>query len=121
MDLVLCGLTYVTCLVYLDDIIVYANDFEMHLKRVREVFSRLRDANLKLHATKCCLFHRRVTFLGHVLPERGIEVQEDKVAVVRNWPPARNLSELRSYLGLCSYYRRFMKEFADIATPLYKL
>jgi len=121
MDLVLCGLTYVTCLVYLDDIIVYANDFETHLERVREVFSRLRDANLKLHATKCCLFQRRVDFLGHVLSERGIEVQEEKVAVVRNWPPPRNLSELRSYLGLCSYYRRFAKGFADVAAPLYKL
>ena len=121
MDLVLCGLTYLTCLVYLDDIIVYANDFETHLKRVREVFSRLRDANLKLHATKCCLFQRRVAFLGHVLSEKGIEVQEDKVAVVRNWPPPRNLSELRAYLGLCSYYRRFIKGFADIAAPLYKL
>jgi len=119
MDLVLCGLTYFTCLVYLDDIIVYANDFETHLKRVREVFSRLRDANLKLNATKCYLFQIRVDFLGHVLSERGIEVQKEKVAVVRNWPLPRNLSELRSYLGLCSYYRRFVKGFADVAAPLY--
>lgn len=100
MDLVLCGLTYVTCLVYLDDIIVYASDFDTHLSRVREVFSRLRDARLKLHATKCCLFQRRVAFLGHILSDRGIEVQDDKVAVVRNWPTPRNLTELRAYLGL---------------------
>ena len=77
MDLVLCGLTYIICLVYLDDIIVYANNFETHLSRVREVFSRLRAANLKLQANKCCLFQRRVTFLGHVLSERGIGVQDD--------------------------------------------
>ena len=121
MDLVLCGLTYVTCLVYLDDIIVYASNFETHLERVRQVFSRLRVANLKLHATKCCLFQKRVAFLGYVLSEKGIDVEEEKVAVVRDWPPPRNLSELRSYLGLCSYYRRFMKGFADIAAPLYKL
>jgi len=63
MDLILCGLTYMTCLVYLDDIIVYASNFETHLERVRQVFSRLRVANLKLHATKCCLFQKR-DFLG---------------------------------------------------------
>jgi len=84
MDLVLCGLTFVTCLVYLDDIIVYANDFETHLARVREVFTRLRAANLKLHVSKCCLFQRRVAFLGHVLSENGIEVQHDKVEAVRD-------------------------------------
>ena len=66
-------------------------------------------------------YFRNVTFLGHVLSEKGIEVQEKKVAVGRDWPPPRNLPELRSYLGLCFYYRRFTKEFADIAAPVYKL
>ena len=108
MDLVLCGLTYITCLVYLDDIIVYADDFETHLSRVREVFARLQAAKLKLHAGKCCLFQRRVEFLGHVLSENGIEVQDDKIATVRDWPTPRTLTELRSFLGLCSYYRRFV-------------
>ena len=114
MDLVLCGLTYLTCLVYLEDIIVYANNFETHISRVREVFSRLRAANLKLHANKCCLFQRRATFLGHVLYERGIEVQDDKIAIVRDWPTPRTLPELRSFLGLCSYYRRFIDGFANM-------
>jgi len=67
MHLILCGLTYLTCLIYLDDIIVYAKDFETHFSRVRKVFTRLHTANLKLHANKCCLFQRRVEFLGHVL------------------------------------------------------
>jgi len=98
MDLTLCGLTYSTCLVYLDDIIVYAGDFETHLKRVREVFNRLRAANLKLHGAKCWLFQRRVNFLGHVLSDKGIEAQDDKVEVVRNWPTPHSLTELRSFL-----------------------
>ena len=121
MDLVLCGLTYVTCLVYLDDIIVYSRDFDTHVQRLQEVFERLRGANLKLHVKKCCLFQQKVAFLGHVISEAGIEVQQDKVSAVRDWPTPRNLTELRSFLGLCSYYRRFIPGFADVAAPLHAL
>ena len=78
MDMVLCGLTYTTCLVYLDDIVVHASDFDTHLNRLRAVFTRFRAANLKLHPTKCKLFHRRVEFLAHVLSEKGIEVQGER-------------------------------------------
>ena len=121
MDLVLCGLTYVSCLVYLDDIIVFARDFNSHKDRLQEVFERLRNANLKLHPSKCFLFQRRVAFLGHVLSEAGIEVQADKVNCVRNWPTPTNLTELRAFLGTCSYYRRFIAGFADTAAPLHML
>jgi len=117
MDLVLCGLTYVTCLVYLDDIIVSAKDFNTHLSRLAEVFERLKQAGLKLHGTKCSLFQRRVSFLGHVLSGDGIEVQAEKFKAVRDWPVPKNISELRSYLGMVSYYRKFIPEFANIAAP----
>ena len=79
MDLILCGLTYVTCLVYLDDIIVFAKDFNTHVSRLAEVFERLKRAGLKLHGTKCSLFQRRVSFLGYVLSGDGIEVQAKEV------------------------------------------
>jgi len=121
MDLVLCGLTFVTCLIYLDDRIVYTNDFETHLSRVREVIARLQAANLKLRASKCCLFQRRAAFLGHVLSENCTEVQDDKVETVRDWSTLYNLAELRSFLGLCSYYRKSSERFADVAAPLHKL
>ena len=68
--------------------------------RVREVFNRLKVANLKLHMKKCSLFQHRVHFLGHVLTEAGTEVQPEKVAAVQNWPTPRNLTELRSFVGL---------------------
>ena len=121
MDLVLCGLTYETCLVYLDDIIVFSRDFDSHIERLRQVFDRLRMANLKLHMKKCSLFQRKVNFLGHVLTESGIEVQKDKVEAIHNWPRPHTLTELRYFVGLCSYYRRFISEFASIAAPLHDL
>ena len=121
MDLVLCGLSYDICLVYLDDIIIVSTDFDTHLERLGLVFDRLRWAKLKLHPKKCTLLHRKVSFLGHVITENGIEMQEDKVAAVRDWPVPNNLSEVRSFLGLCSYYRRFVKSFADVAAPLHAL
>ena len=107
-----------SCLVYLDDIIVFAKDFNTHLSRLAEVFEQLKQAGLKLHGTKCSLFQRRVSFLGHVLSGDGIEVQAEKVKAVRDWPVPKNISELRSYLGMVSYYRKFIPGFANIAAPL---
>jgi len=121
MDLVLSGLTYETCLVYLDDIIVFSRDFDTHLSRLKKIFTCLRSANLKVHMKKCSLFQRRVNFLGHVLTKTGIEVQPQKVEAVNNWPTPRNLTELRSFVGLCSYYRRFIAGFADLTAPLHAL
>ena len=120
MDLVLCGLSYETCMVYLDDIIVFSKDFDTHLSRLQEVFDRLHAANLKLHPDKC-LLRRRVAFIGHVVSENGIEMQSDKIDAVKEWPIPRNIHEVRSFLGLCSYYRRFVAGFADLATPLHAL
>jgi len=82
MDLVLCGLTYETCLVYLDDIIVFSRDFDSHIERLQQIFDRLKVVNLKLYMKKCSLVQRCVSFLGHVLTKAGIQVQPDKVETV---------------------------------------
>jgi len=121
MEYVLAGLTWEACLVYIDDIIIWAESFPHHLQRLSQVFQRLRDANLKLKPSKCRLFQRKVTFLGHVISAAGIEPDPDKISSVQEWPTPRCVTDIRAFLGLASYYRRHVKGFADIARPLHEL
>jgi len=95
--------------------------FEQHLENVERVFQRLRMANLKLKPSKCRLFQERVTFLGHVVSSRGIEPDPDKISCIATWPEPKNLTELRSFLGLASYYKNFVEGFGETAKPLYGL
>ena len=119
IDFVLCGLSYMTCLVYLDDIIIFGRSFNEQLARLREVFSRIRSANVKLKSSMYSLFRRSVSFLGHVVSEHGIPMQSEKVRAIRDWPPCETLTE--PFLGTCGYYRRFVKDFSMIAALLYSL
>lgn len=121
MDTVLKGLSWDTCLVYLDDVIVVGKTFQDHLKNLEQVFRRLRDANLKLSPKKCHLFRNKVNYLGHVVSEKGIAVDSEKVDAVEKWPIPKDKHELRSFLGLCTYYRRYVPGFANIAKPLTRL
>ena len=118
---ILSGLTWKTCLVYLDDIIVHSKTFQGHLENLAEVLERLKQANLKLNPKKCRFFQKQVTFLGHVVSEKGVSTDPEKTEAVEKWPTPKNIKEVRSFLGLCSYYRKFIFHFADIARPLHKL
>ena len=121
MAFVLAGLQWQTCLVYLDDVIVFGRDFEEHLVRLREVFERFRQAGLKLKPSKCFLLRPKVPFLGHVISADGVSTDPDKIRAVEQWPIPSNVSDVRSFLGLASYYRRFIEDFAEIASPLHRL
>ena len=116
--MVMQGLTWEACLVFLDDIIVISSTFEQHLERLNAVFSRLRSANLKLKPTKCKLFQLKVKFLGSVVSAKGIEPDPEKLEAISDWPVPANLTELRAFVGLASYYRRHVEGFSDIAKPL---
>lgn len=121
MELVLKGLHWKICLIYLDDVIVMGCTFEEELERLKQVFERLARAGLKLKPKKCFLFQKRVSYLGHVVTEEGISADPGKVEQVRTWPIPENSTEVKSFLGLASYYRRFVPDFSTVAQPLYKL
>ena len=121
MDRVLAGLHWETCLFYLDDIIVFSSTWEEHLARLREVFERLRHAKLKLGATKCTFAAKEVSYLGHRITEEGLLPDPSLLAAIREIPPPKTATEVRSFLGLAGYYRRYVKGFAAIAAPLHAL
>ena len=121
METVLSGLQWDVCLVYLDDVIVMASSFDGMLQNLQEVFERLKSAGLKLKIKKCRLFAKEVEYLGHIINEQGVQTDPKKIKAIQQWPEPRHATDVRSFLGLCSYYRKFIKDFAKIARPLHKL
>ena len=119
MEHVLVGLTWNITVPYLDDCIIFSKTPEEHIKRLQQVFQGCREANLKFNPTKCAFFQTKVQFLGHVFSINGLEAGPEKVKV-QNFPVPQNQTDVNSFLGLCSYYRRYIKNFAMIARPLHK-
>ena len=108
-------------LVYMDDVLVHSQTVDEHINRLETTFSRLRQHKLKLDPRKCLLFRSEVKFLGHILTPIGVKTDPGKVAAIKEWPRPATLKDLRSFLGLCAYYRRFVKSFAKVAKPMYQL
>ena len=121
MELVLAGLTWEYCLVYIDDVIVFSKTFEDHLMHLRQVFERFRSADLKLKGKKCSFFRHEVKYLGHIISDKGVAPDPAKVKAVQDFAVPKNLKMLRSFLGMVQYYARFVPDLATLAHPLYLL
>ncbi|GBG72323.1 hypothetical protein CBR_g11902 [Chara braunii] len=108
-------------IVYLDDILVFSKTLEEHQGHLRQVLEKLREANFKINAKKCDWAKTQVLYLGHVLDGDGVKPEDSKIAAIRDWPTPRTLTELRSFLGLANYYRKFVRNFSTVAAPLRRL
>ena len=121
MNVVLSGLRGSRCFVFLDDIVVYAKSLADHDAKIRQVFDRLRESNLKLKLEKCEFLRKEVSYLGHVISENGVLPDKTKTKVIEEFPTPQTVKQLRSFLGLMSYYRCFIPGFSGLASPLHKL
>ncbi|GBN48124.1 Transposon Ty3-I Gag-Pol polyprotein, partial [Araneus ventricosus] len=118
MDNLLRHLKWTMCLCYLDDIIVFSETFKDHISRLRTVLKCIQEAGLVLNPKKCLFAAREVKILGHLVSRNGVRPDPDKVRAVRNFPTPKNVRDIRSFLGLCSYFQRFIKGFCYLAEPL---
>ena len=121
MDQCLGDQQFVTLLLYLEDICIFALSIDEMLDQIELVFNRLKEFYLKIKPKKCHFFDTSVLFLGHVLSAERISVNPEKVEKVWDWPIPTNAKEVHSFLGLASYYQRFIPKFAKIAQCLHEL
>ncbi|XP_057993790.1 uncharacterized protein LOC131174452 [Hevea brasiliensis] len=107
--------------VYFDDILVYSKNIDDHLHHLKLVFDVLRKEKLYANVKKCSFCLERIVFLGFVVSSKGVEVDDEKVKAIREWPTPKNASKVRSFHGLASFYRRFVPNFSSLAAPLNEL
>ena len=106
---------------YLDDIIIFSRNEREHLKHIQIIFQKLIDAGLKLKESKCDFFKKEIHYLGHLISSEGIHPLPEKLDTIHNMPRPKTPKEIKQFLGLCGYYRKFVPRFSDIARPLSKL
>ena len=118
IDMILEELKLKSCLVYLDDIIVFLHSSGNHVERLREVFPALRGAGVSLKAKKCHMFQEDVAYLGHIVGQRELKVHDKDIHGLQEASPPRCKKDLRSFLRMCNVYRRFVRDNAHVERPL---
>jgi hypothetical protein len=108
-------------IVFLDDILIYSKSFDDHIRHVEKVLRLLRANKLYAKTSKCEFFKQKISFLGHVVTADGISMEESKLKAVMDWPAPKDIQQLRAFLGLAGYYRKFVKSFSSLALPLTEL
>lgn len=121
MTQVLRGLTWRQCLIYLDNILVSSKTFDDHLSHLEQIFSRLRQAYLKLKSSKCDFAAKEIKYLGYIISKHGVRTDPNKTKAVSSFPVPKTQKDGRSFLGMCNYYRKFVKDYAKLSSPLNNL
>ena len=121
MDLVIQGMKWTCAIAYIDDIIIFSDTLSAHLRDLQQLFTVLRAANLKLSPKKCVLGAAEVHYLGHIVSRAGVRPDNAKTSAIRDYPQPKNATELRRFLGLAQYYHRFIRNFSQVAAPLFAL
>lgn len=118
MDNVLWDIINKGCLVYMDDIIVYSTSLQEHVEILTKVFYKLKIANLKIQQTKSEFMKREVSYLGHLITSEGVKPNPDKIYAINKYPIPKTQKQIKSFLGLIGYYRKFIRDFAKVTKPL---
>lgn len=118
MNNILRGLQNETCFVYLDDVIIFSTSLQEHLLKLKKVFTRLREYKFKIQLDKSEFLRKEVQYLGHIVGKDGVKPNPEKIVAVKNFPIPKTTKEIKSFLGLVGYYRRFIKDFAKITKPM---
>jgi hypothetical protein len=121
VDAMLVGLCDVEVLVYLDDLLIFSETTEDHVRRMRLVFDRVRKANFKLNVAKCTFAVPEVVYLGHIVNTQGVAPDPSKVIAIKDFPRPQTVRDLRVFLGLSGYYRTFIRNYAAMSRPLTQL
>ncbi len=117
----LSGLIGTESFVYLDDIVIYSTDFSSHLQKLKTVFSRLRENKLLIQPDKSEFAKTEITYLGHIISDKGIQPNPNKIEVIKNFPILTNVKDIQKFLGMTGYYRRFIPNYSEISKPLTQL
>jgi len=121
MNHVLCAFIGKFVVVYFDDILIYSKTLEEHVHLLHDVLNILRENKLYVNLKMCSFCHEYVVFLGFIISSKGISVDEEKVKTIREWSIPKNANEVRSFHGLASFYRRFVKNLSSLVAPLNEL
>lgn len=121
MNHIMRGLNWSSCLIYLDDVCIFGKDLCEHENRLRQVFSAIKKSGIKLSPNKCKFLKRQVKYLGHVISEKGLQTDPEKINKIADLPLPKFEHELVSFIGFCGYYRRFINKFSELTSPLEKI
>ena len=121
MDIVLTGLKRNSCLIYLDDVVVFSKTYDEHLAQLSSVLAAIKKAGLRLKVNKCRFGETKLSMLGHIVDKDGVYPDPEKVRAVKDFPRPTDVRSTQSFIGLCSYYRKFIRNFAEIARPITSL